>query len=123
MTIEFNHTIVPSHDQSAAARDLADLLGLEVSTLGHFDAVRIGNGVSLDFMNVPELPSMPMHLAFLVDEDTFDEVFGRIQASDRPYWSDPIRTKPGEINHSRGGRGVYWDSLEGHNCEILTRSA
>ena len=123
MSVELNHTIVPSRDQAAAARDLAEMLGLEVSQLGHFDVVRVANGVSLDFMTVEEGPSRPVHLAFLVSEDKFDEVFGRIQDRRLPYWADPLHTQAQQINHRRGGRGVYWDSLEGHNLEVLTRSA
>ena len=123
MDVELNHTIVPSRDQRAAAADLADLLGVEHSTLSHFDVVTVGNGVSLDFMDVAAVPSMPMHLAFLVSDETFDAVFGRITDRELPYWADPARTKPGEINHMYGGRGVYWDSLDGHNLEILTRAA
>ena len=67
MTVELNHTIVPSRDQRAAAEDLADLLGLEVTKAGHFDAVHLPNGVSLDFMDVDEVLGS-MHLAFLVSE-------------------------------------------------------
>lgn len=120
MTVELNHTIVPSRDQRAAATDLADLLGLEATSAGHFDVVQLGNGVSLDFMDVDHVPSM--HLAFLVSEDTFDEVFGRIRERDLPYWADPMRTRPGQVNAMFGGRGVYWNSRDGHNLEILTRA-
>ncbi len=123
MTVELNHTIVPSRDQRAAAKDLADLLGLEVTRAGHFDAVHLGNGVSLDFMDVDEVPRQPMHLAFLVSEDTFDEVFGRLRERDQPYWADPMHTRPKQLSAYFGGRGLYWDSPDGHNLEILTRSA
>ena len=33
---------------------------------------------------------------------------------------DPRRTKPGEINHLHGGRGVYFDDPNGHVMEIIT---
>jgi catechol 2,3-dioxygenase-like lactoylglutathione lyase family enzyme len=121
MTVELNHTIVPSRDQRAAAKDLADLLGLEVTKAGHFDAVHLGNGVSLDFMDVDEVPGS-MHLAFLVSEDTFDEVFGRLQDRGLPYWADPMRTRPQQFSTYFGGRGFYWDSPDGHNLEVLTRA-
>jgi catechol 2,3-dioxygenase-like lactoylglutathione lyase family enzyme len=121
MTVELNHTIVPSRDQRAAAKDLADLLGLEVTKAGHFDAVHLGNGVSLDFMDVDEVPGS-MHLAFLVSEETFDEVFGRLKERDLPYWGDPMRTRPQQFSAYFGGRGFYWDSPDGHNLEVLTRA-
>jgi hypothetical protein len=122
MTVELNHTIVPSRDQGAAASDLAELLGLPAIKAGHFDAVQLENGVSLDFMDVDEVPR-PMHLAFLVSEETFDEVFGRIRDRDLPYWADPMHTRPRQFNALFGGRGLYWDSPDGHNLEILTRSS
>lgn len=121
MTVELNHTIVPSRDQRAAAKDLADLLGLEVTKAGHFDAVHLGNGVSLDFMNVDEVRGS-MHLAFLVSEATFDEVFGRLQERGLPYWADPMRSRPQQFSAYFGGRGFYWDSPDGHNLEVLTRA-
>lgn len=121
MTIELNHTIVVSRDQHAAARDLAELLGLEASTLGHFDVVQLTNGVSLDFMDVDELPAQPMHLAFLVPEDTFDEVFARVHERALPYWADPFHTRAQQLNHMNGGRGFYWDSPDGHVLEVLTK--
>jgi class 3 adenylate cyclase len=36
------------------------------------------------------------------------------------YYADPRRTKPGEINHLHGGRGVYFDDPNGHVMEIIT---
>ena len=35
-------------------------------------------------------------------------------------YADPRRTKPGEINHLHGGRGVYFDDPNGHVMEIIT---
>ena len=121
MTVELNHTIVPSGDQRTAAKDLADLLGLTTTRAGHFDAVHLENGVSLDFMDVDEAPR-PMHLAFLVSEETFDEVFGRLRERGLPYWADPMHSRPQQLSAYGGGRGFYWDSPDGHNLEILTRS-
>ncbi|MDT7743926.1 MAG: hypothetical protein QOE59_3004 [Actinomycetota bacterium] len=124
MTVELNHTIVPSRDQRAAAKDLAEMLGLEVTKAGHFDAVHLGNGVSLDFMDVDEVPRQPMHLAFLVSEETFDEVLNRLGERDLPYWADPMHTRARQLNAYFGGRGLYWDSNpDGHNLEVLTRAA
>ena len=103
-------------------RDLADLLGLEATKAGHFDAVHLGNGVSLDFMDVDERP-VPMHLAFLVSEETFDEVFGRLQERDLPYWADPMRTRPSSSTPTSAAGACTGTAADGHNLEILTRSA
>jgi len=121
MTVQLNHTIVFAHDKSASATFLADILGLEPpSRYGPFMVVEVGNGTSLDYMDTSgEIPWQ--HYAFLVGEDEFDEIFGRIRERALPYWADPHHSEPGEINNHDGGRGVYFDDPDGHNLEIITR--
>lgn len=120
MAVELNHTIVASRDKKSSATFLADLLGLPApSTFGPFEVVQVSNGVSLDFMDTDQVH--PQHYAFLLTEDEFDEVFGRIKERDLRYWADPMHQHPNEINTRDGGRGVYFDSPEGHVLEILTR--
>ncbi|MEJ2866296.1 VOC family protein [Actinomycetospora sp. OC33-EN08] len=121
MTIELNHTIVLSRDQRAAARELAELLGVEATRMYHFNVVSVG-GVSLDFMDVSALPAQPLHYAFLVGEDEFDAIFGRIRERGLAYWAGPGHSGPQQTNRMNGGRGVYWDSVDGHAMEILTRA-
>ncbi|MFH8800227.1 VOC family protein [Streptomyces sp. NPDC017936] len=121
MTVQLNHTIVASHDRRASARFLAGILGLRVSPpSGPFVPVEIANGVTLDFMDVPG-EITPQHYAFLVSEDEFDAIFGRIRAAGLTYWADPFHHRPGRINHHDGGRGAYFDDPDGHRLEILTR--
>ncbi|KUO21941.1 VOC family protein [Streptomyces dysideae] len=121
MTVELNHTIVTAHDKNAAARFLADILGLEVSPqYGPFIPVHVPNSVTLDFMDTTGAIT-PQHYAFLVSEDEFDEIFTRVQKAGLTYWADPAHSRPGEINHRDGGRGTYFDDPNGHNLEILTR--
>jgi catechol 2,3-dioxygenase-like lactoylglutathione lyase family enzyme len=121
MTVELNHTIVYCRDQQVSANFLADVLGLKPPTrFGPFLIVEVGNGVSLDFHDVDEdIPSQ--HYAFLVSEDEFDEIFGRILERKLDHWADPMQSRPGEINHNDGGRGVYFPDPDGHFLEILTR--
>jgi catechol 2,3-dioxygenase-like lactoylglutathione lyase family enzyme len=64
---------------------------------------------------------VPRHYAFLVSEDEFDAIFGRIRAGGLDYWADPFQQQPGEINTHDGGRGVYWHDPDGHVLEIITR--
>ena len=82
--------------------------------------VELTNGVSLDYMDVDQVRGAE-HYAFLVSEPEFDEIFGRIQERDLPYWADPFHSQPGRINHGDGGRGVYWSDPDGHSLEIITR--
>ena len=116
---ELNHTIVASPDRWAGARFLTDVLGLpEPESFGPFAVVTLANGVSLDYMQAAEV--VPQHYAFLVGDDEFAGVAGRLRERGLPTWADPGHRTPGE-NDNDGGRGLYFDSPEGHNMEILTR--
>ena len=61
------------------------------------------------------------HYAFLVSEEQFDRTYTRIVERSLDHWADPNRSRPGEINHNDGGRGVYFPDPEGHFLEIITR--
>ena len=116
---ELNHTIVASPDRWAGARFLTEILGLpEPVGFGPFAVVTMANGVSLDFMESTEV--VPQHYAFLVGDDEFAATAQRLQERGLPTWADPWHGQEGE-NHNDGGRGLYFDSPEGHNLEIITR--
>lgn len=120
MSIELNHTIVHAQDHWAAARDVAAALGLDEPTAyGPFAVVQLANRVSLDFM--PDDGDIQgQHYAFLVSDDDFDTVLGRLNQAGQPWWADPYRQRPGEINHADGGRGLYWEGPDNHWLEIIT---
>ena len=120
MAVRLNHTIVAAHDRDASARFLVEILGLPApSRFGPFAVVELGD-TSLDFMESSgEIAAQ--HYAFLVSEQEFDEIFGRIRARRLAFWADPARRRRGEINHGDGGRGVYFDDPNGHLLEIITR--
>ena len=121
MSAQLNHTIVWSRDQETSAKFLAEMLGRPApKRFGPFTMVELDNGVSLDFRDTDQ-PIRPQHYAFLIDESDFDAVFDRIQARKLDYWSDPMRSHPGEINRRDGGRGVYFPDPDGHFLEVLTR--
>ena len=121
MAAQLNHTIVWSSNQSASARFLAEILGRPAPVrVSHFDVVALDNGVSLDFADA-EGPIRPQHYAFLISDADFDAVFARIKDRGLDYWADPRGSRPGEINHNRGGRGVYFRDPDGHSLEVLTR--
>jgi catechol 2,3-dioxygenase-like lactoylglutathione lyase family enzyme len=82
--------------------------------------VKLDNGVSVDFYD-QEGEIAKQHYAFLVGEDDFDAVFGRIRARGLTYWADPARQHPGEINRHYGGRGLYFHDPDGHLLEVITR--
>lgn len=122
MGVQLNHTIVHVRDADASARFLSEMLGVgPPRSFGPFMVVEVDNGVSLDFMTTgPEWDITVEHYAFLVSEDDFDEIFGRIKERHLPYWADPHNNEAGQINHHDGGRGVYWHDPDGHMLEIIT---
>jgi catechol 2,3-dioxygenase-like lactoylglutathione lyase family enzyme len=121
MPVQLNHTIVSAHDKQASAGFLAEILGLPKPTpFGPFMTVQAENDVTLDFVNSGgEIRTQ--HYAFLVSENEFDEIFGRIRERGLSYWADPHHAEPSTINTRDGGRGVYFEDPNGHNLEILTR--
>jgi catechol 2,3-dioxygenase-like lactoylglutathione lyase family enzyme len=121
MTIQLNHTIVWVRDKHASATFLAEILGLPApKPFGPFMGVEVDNDVTLDFADY-DGDFTPQHYAFLISEREFDEIFGRIQERELPYWADPSRHQAGEINTRDGGRGVYFEEPSGHFLEVLTR--
>ena len=121
MSVQLNHTIVRVRDKRESATFLAEVLGVGPPTaFGPFLVVEVDNGVSLDFTD-DHGPVHPQHYAFLVTEDEFDQIFGRIRERGLTWWADPGRRRPGQINTNDGGRGVYWEDPSGHFLEIITR--
>ena len=121
MSVRLNHTIVWCRDPRRSATFLAEMLGRPAPTrFGPFLVVEVDNGVSLDFHETDGAIAS-QHYAFLIGEDDFDVVFGRIRQRGLQHWADPTKTRPGEINHNDGGRGVYFEDPDGHFLEIITR--
>jgi catechol 2,3-dioxygenase-like lactoylglutathione lyase family enzyme len=122
MTIKLNHTIVHSLDQRAAAEFYAGLFGLPApKPFGPFLDVEVANEVTLAFLDADGMEIQMQHYAFLVSEQEFDQIFGRIRSRGLKYWADPGRTEEGKINHHFGGRGVYFQDPSGHLLEIITQ--
>ena len=121
MAVHLNHTIVLCKDSKRSARFLADLLGRSPPTrFGPFQVVTLDNDVSLDFYE-SDKPIRSQHYAFPIDEETFDAAFARMGAQGVTYWADPGKTKANQINRNDGGRGMYFEDLDGHWLEVITR--
>jgi extradiol dioxygenase family protein len=123
MSVQLNHTIVAAKDKYESAAFLTELFGLpDAQPFGHFLVVNVANGVSLDYAEVPGGEEIrPQHYAFLVSEDEFESIYGKIRDRGLEHWADPRQSRPGEINHNDGGRGVYFQDPAGHYLEIITR--
>jgi catechol 2,3-dioxygenase-like lactoylglutathione lyase family enzyme len=121
VAVELNHTIVHVSDRKAAAEWVSAMLGLgPPKPWGPFYGVDLANGVQLDFADYEGEPH-PMHFAFLISEQEFDEIYGRIKEQNVAHWADPMASRPNEINHNDGGRGVYFQGPDGHFLEVITR--
>lgn len=119
--MHLNHTIVHALDKQASADFVGELLGLPPAHgVGPFAILQIDADLSLDFIDA-EGAIAPQHYAFLVTEAKFDAIFARIRERKLTYWADPSRREPGRINTWDDGRGVYFDDLNGHLLELITR--
>src|SRR6266852_4151972 len=98
MSVALNHTIVACRDQQRSAAFLTGILGLPSATrFGHFLVVQTDNGVSLDYSET-DSEIFTQQSAFLVGEEDFEVISGRITAQGVPHWADPGRSRPGVIN-------------------------
>jgi catechol 2,3-dioxygenase-like lactoylglutathione lyase family enzyme len=121
ISVQLNHTIVWCRDKKQSSGFLVRILGCSPAIpFYHFMVVQLANNVSLDFMEQSG-PISGQHYAFLIEESEFDATFSRIREEGLTYWADPGKSRPDEINHNDGGRGVYFEDLDGHVLEIITR--
>ena len=121
MAVKLNHTIVHARDKRESAAFYAEVFGFgNPVPFGPFLDVETANDVTLAILQTDE-QFEPQHYAFLVSDDEFDLIFGRVRARGLDYWADPARGKKGEINTHFGGRGVYFQDPGGHLLEIITR--
>ena len=121
MGITFNHAIIAAQDRQLSAAFFGHLFGLpEPTTWGPFVSVALGEGVHLQFAEARK-DIQPQHYSFLVDDATFDAIYGRILGGDLPHWADPQMKLPGQFNTNHSGRGVYFLDPSRHGLEIITR--
>jgi len=123
MAIELDHLLVPSRDRFAAAKQLAELLGVPWSEtgVGPFCPVFVNSGLTLDF-DQAEGAFPTQHYCFRVNEDDFDAILGRIRAAGIAYRSSPLGPADMQVNTHHGGRIVYWSEPDDHVWEVLTVS-
>lgn len=122
MAVELNHTIVWAEDPQESAEFMAAVLGLDPPhRWGPFLLVDTANGVEMAFLpKEAEGPVASQHYAFLISEEDFDNVLGRLAERGLDHWADAAGNRKG-INHDDGGRGTYFNDPSGHWLEVLTR--
>lgn len=122
MAIVLNHTIVPAHEKSAAARFFAEIFGLHyVGVEGHFAPVKVNESLTLDFDDAKDFDVH--HYAFHVSDAEFDAILTRVRERGLKYGSSPSNTRNGKLNSWNGGRGFYFHDPSGHLLELLTRTS
>jgi catechol 2,3-dioxygenase-like lactoylglutathione lyase family enzyme len=121
MAIYLDHTIVPAHNKEESARFIASLMGLRYEGLfGHFAPVKVNDTLSLDFDERENFERH--HYAFLVSDDDFDAILGRVQAEGLKYGSGPGTQDDMQTNHRHQGRGFYFRDSNGHSWEFITHT-
>jgi catechol 2,3-dioxygenase-like lactoylglutathione lyase family enzyme len=118
MTITLNHTIVPAHDKTAAAKFFAEIFGLKRGRASYFAPVKVSKSLTLLFDDADKFESH--HLAFHVSNREFDAIFGRIKAAKIAFGSAPWSLDDGRLNDWGGGRGLYFQDPNGHVLELMT---
>ncbi|OZM71856.1 glyoxalase [Amycolatopsis antarctica] len=120
MSVLLNHTIVFAKDKRESASLFVSLFALrEPIGWGPFLSVELGQGGLVQFADV-DFDIQPQHYAFLVSEEEFDGIYGRIVDSGLDHSADPHWNSPGTFNTGHGGRGVYFRDPAGHGLEALT---
>jgi catechol 2,3-dioxygenase-like lactoylglutathione lyase family enzyme len=123
LTVQLDHVIVPSRNQVAAAKLLAELLGVAwvESGIAHFSPVYVNDGLTLDFQTTDE--DFPIyHFCFRVSDAEFDAVLARIDAAGIKYRSGLRGPADMQVGTQFGGRGIYWNEPDAHQWEMLTVS-
>jgi hypothetical protein len=121
MTILLDHTIVPTRNQTASAKLLAQLLGVPwaVVGVGPFSPVYVNDGLTLDFQNTDE--QFPIyHFCFRASPQEFNAILARIKAAGIRYRSTVSGPMDMQVNKQYGN--IYWDEPDGHRWEMLTVS-
>ena len=122
MTIRLDHTIVPAKDKQAAAELFAEIFGLTVEPdPGYFVQVQINESLTFDFADAADFGGgHGHHYAFHVDDAEFDGIWSRVKARGIRYGSGPDHHTDGRLYRRRGGRGLYFESPDGHLLEVMT---
>ena len=123
MAIQLDHLTIPCRDRNAAAKQLAELLGVPFgpARAGPFTSVYVSDSLTIDFDEWTE-PFATGHYCFKVSQAEFDAILARIQATGLAFRSTPHGPVDRQVNTQHGGSIVYWSEPGGHHWELLTES-
>lgn len=121
MTIQLDHTIVPSHSKIASARLFTELLDVPWAETGAgpFPPVYVNDGLTLDFIETDE--DFPVyHFSFRVSQEEFDAILERIKTAGIKYRSAVRGAADMRVILQYGN--ICWNEPDGHQWEMLTVS-
>jgi catechol 2,3-dioxygenase-like lactoylglutathione lyase family enzyme len=117
-----DHLALPARDPGAAARFLAEVLGLEPPMPdgpdGDMINLRLGPGAP-DILFVEAATVAPQHVAFRVDRPELDAAVALLTERGIRFGNDPEHVDNGETSDPLGGAGrVYFVDPDGHLFEL-----
>lgn len=124
MTVCLDHLTIPSSNRVAAARQLAQLLGVpwaKEGAIGAYSPVYVNAGLTLDFAQCDVLFEK-QHCCFRVEQEEFEKIVQRLQAAGVPFRSTAHGPVDGQASTAYGGPRIYWSEPDGHVWEVLTVS-
>lgn len=121
VSVTLRRVNVDATDAPASASFLAHVLGVPLGPQpAPLTRVRVDNDVTLDYR--PAAVVAPQQYTFVLCEDEFDAAYGRILDTRARTWADPGRSRPAQLDHHAGGRGICVEDPDGHLIQILTRA-
>ena len=122
MSIKLDHTVIASSDKEIAAQRFAEIMGLTVGDRegadGKFVSVRVNDELRLFFVSTDHVTCQ--HLAFVVDNTTFDQILEQLQQMQISFGNSPRDTSNGRTDHPFAARGLFWTDTDGHLFELMT---
>jgi catechol 2,3-dioxygenase-like lactoylglutathione lyase family enzyme len=119
--IAIDHIGVMARDAAASAQFLGDILGLSAYPTGpDGDIFRLDIGDSGILLYFPATAVLGQHVAFRVDQGTFDTVVHRLRAKGVTFGNDPDDQTNMQASDFGGGYGrVFFGDPNGHLFEVL----
>lgn len=122
MSIKLDHTVIASANNEVAAQHFAGIMDLSIGERegsdDKFISVRVNDELRLFFVSGGS--GMCQHLAFVVDDRTFDQIRDRLHQMGISFGNSPRDTANGRTDHPFAARGLFWTDPDGHVFELMT---
>jgi catechol 2,3-dioxygenase-like lactoylglutathione lyase family enzyme len=120
--IALDHVGLMARDVAASARFLADILGLPPALPAGPDGenarLAVDGSTWIFYFPAEDVPGQ--HVAFRVDEETFEDVVGRLRGTGVAFGNDPEDQTNLETSDFLGGHGrVFFRDPNGHLFEVM----